>query len=324
MTNKTKDLWTRGLRNFAIFTLLLGTLSSCQEGGSTVESVKIDDRGRNITPFMTVFDVFLCKPANTAFVGAHRGTEQGSKWPENHLASLVELHKNGVLFAEIDVARLKDGTHILFHDGVWDKRTNRNGPVASTVWENANSILLKDTKGALTSFTPSRLEDVLIWAKDRMYLELDFKSSADEKHVIKLLTKHGMTEQVILIAYSKKQAIRLQSLAPKSMISVSLKKKGDIKAYDVLGLKSKFMAAWVGSYLDTSINKTLRDQQIPLLAASFFDTDDIAYRDKNLALYTPYRQKADLMVSDRAIFSSPHFKFTEKQNKIYQDCLRTK
>ena len=145
---------------------------------------------------------FKCLPDSAAILAAHRGTSKGKGLAENGKAGLEVLIDKGVMIAEIDVAKTKDGTHFLFHDGVWDDKSTGQGPVASSTWSKAQSYLLEDTEGRLTSETPISFENYLKLAKDKIYLEVDFKSSAKYEDVISLIRKHDMADKVILISVS--------------------------------------------------------------------------------------------------------------------------
>ena len=78
---------------------------------------------------------FKCLPDNAALLAAHRGTSRGRGLAENAKLGLEALIKNGTLIAEIDIAKTKDGTHLLFHDGVWDDESTGRGAIASTTWQ---------------------------------------------------------------------------------------------------------------------------------------------------------------------------------------------
>jgi hypothetical protein len=56
-------------------------------------------------------------------------------------------------------------------------------------------------------------------AKGHMYLEIDFKSSADPRAVIDAIRAADMTDQVLLIAYNPQQAALFERLAPEMLRS---------------------------------------------------------------------------------------------------------
>ena len=296
-----------------IFAINLGALSACQASTDTASSAKIDENSGVQIPFLPVFELFACKSDQSAFVAAHRGTHENSDYPENTLESLQALNAKGVPFAEVDVARLKDGTHILWHDGVWTRefRGVQSGaagnasvlkkPLATTTWDEAQTLLVKDTKGDITSYRPSALTDVLAWAKDKMYLEIDFKSSANQDAVIKAIKDAGMTQQVILISYSPEQALSLHRAAPTAALSVSIFKPGDIKALEARGIPTNVMTAWTGrGPLDETLAYALRAKNIPILAPSFYDLDDKLQKSGKFENYTEFAALPDLVVTDFA------------------------
>ena len=154
-----------------------------------------------------------CLSGTGPLIAAHRGRDKFSDRPENSIDSLARLKKSGFVIAEVDVARLKDGIHILHHDGVWDDTTTGKGIVASTDWKTAQTFLLKRRNGRPVSERLARLDQALSWAGGDFYLELDIKSSASPAAIIKAVKSAQMQNHVILIAYSAKQARELKTLA---------------------------------------------------------------------------------------------------------------
>lgn len=312
-------------------------LSSCQGGNTPSDMVNDDDRSRNnapivanITSYPSILDLFACKPAEKAFVAAHRGTHTGSEFPENALISLQALVKNNVPFAEIDVARLKDGTQITFHDGTWDRRTTGPNnvmalPLAGTTWEQSQKLLLKDTNGKITATRPSAFADVLSYAKDKIYLEIDFKSSASEAEVISTIKAAGMLDQVILIAYTTEQAQRLHKLAPTAALSVGIFKPADIKILEAAGIQTNIMTGWTGrSPLTKELATAMRTKNIPILAASFYDIDGQVKQSGDQNVYTEFAKLPDLIVSDAAFDAQQVLEITGESLLEMEACLKTR
>lgn len=161
-----------------------------------------------------------CLPREAAMIAAHRGTDE--RWrdqAENSIGALNKLIENGILIAEIDVAGLRDSTHITFHDGVWDDISTGKGPISRSRKSDLEKILLKSRKGGLTNDRPPEFKDMLRAAKGKIYLEVDFKSSANPDAVIQAIKKEGMGHQVMLIAYNQKQASQFARLAPEMLRS---------------------------------------------------------------------------------------------------------
>ncbi|RKQ69439.1 glycerophosphoryl diester phosphodiesterase family protein [Litorimonas taeanensis] len=196
-----------------------------------------------------LIDVLSCLPNNNTLIAAHRGTSRAWDIPENSLQGLNLLIEAGTLIAEIDVAGLKSGEQILYHDGVWDRKSTGKGPLASTTWDTAETYLLKSYAGTLSSERPPLLSTVLDLAKDKIFLEVDFKSSAKTDDVLRLIRERDMAGQVVLIAYTQERAKELQALAPEMLISAPGEDKGQ-------GLNPKTTLLWMGRNITSQMGKT--------------------------------------------------------------------
>lgn len=204
-------------------------------------------------------------------VAAHRATPEGN-YAENTLESIQALYEAGILVAEIDIARLKDGTHILFHDGIWDDDTTGKGIVASSTYEDSQKVLMKDRQGDLTTSRPPRLTDVLDWSKDRVFLELDFKSSADVDYVISEVIARDMMDQVVFIAYNDDQAADMARLAPEPIMSLTAYDLGKARTHqkDVYGE----VLIWTGyKGVDAGLVRGLNDMGLYAIHGTFGDQD---------------------------------------------------
>ena len=205
-----------------ISALFASGLASCKapiETDSKASSVEIQqtEKAARLPPIRKALS---CLPKDAAIIAAHRGTDE--RWKdiaENSLSGLNALIKNGSVMAEIDVAGLKDGTLITFHDGVWDEISTGKGPIASTRKDGLENILLKSRAGKLTAERPPLFSEMLNAAKGKMYIEVDFKSSADYRAVINAIHDADMADQVLLISYSARQSAQLERLAPEMLRS---------------------------------------------------------------------------------------------------------
>lgn len=232
-------------------------------------------------------------------ISAHRATARDWDYPENALGGIERFAKAGYLMVEIDVARLKDGTHILFHDGVWDKISTAKGPIARASGNDLAGILLRSRKGRLSDQRPALLEDYLKAAKDKLYLEIDFKSSADEAAVIKAVQEAGLGDHVILISYTKKQRERLKALAPTMLISsgAAYAKEGDL--------------VWIGKDITKPERRARNQRLIGRVGRPDAATD--------LALA---KGQAAILVTDDANLYMPITGLTRETKAQYTDCLK--
>ncbi|MEL6686791.1 MAG: glycerophosphodiester phosphodiesterase family protein [Pseudomonadota bacterium] len=151
-----------------------------------------------------------CLPDEAALVAAHRMTAEALNDPENSLSSLQRLIDHGTMMAEVDIASIADGTPILFHDGVWDEHASTTGPVVTTSPEKFERLRLKDKDGRVGGEPVPTLSDLLDVSKDRIYIELDLKSSANLGQVITLVRERDMVDQVLLIASTDAEAALFQ------------------------------------------------------------------------------------------------------------------
>lgn len=287
------------------FTAIICTalcLAACSDTQSSKPTQVNETTHKTLPP---IEDYISCLPKNTALMAAHRGTAKRSKHPENSMSALKALLDKGYLVAEIDVAGLKDGVHILFHDGVWDDKSTGKGPVASSTWRNVEKVLLQDTNGKPSSDRPVKFEDYLIAAKGKIYLEIDFKSSSKYETVIKLIRKHSMASHVILISYSEGQTKKLSRLAPEMMLSVNHN-----EALKQNQFKSGQLAAWIGYDINNSeLIQDLRKKNVPILARVKNDPNQ---RDAKVA---------DIIVTDNIFDVKPIFGLTRTNEFGLESCL---
>lgn len=216
------------------------TLTACKDNSAAKPSAPISASAEALPPLSQIMP---CLTENGPILALHRGRDKSKSAPENSLLALRDVFKAGYVMAEVDVAGLKDDTLILFHDGVWDDKTTGRGPVASSDYNQASQYLLT-TKRGVTSERIAKFDDVLRYAKGKLYLEIDFKSSANERDVIRAIKDTDMQGQVVLIGYSLKQARRLHSLLPEAMISAPIKSAGDLRQ---LGAPKAQVLAWGGT-----------------------------------------------------------------------------
>lgn len=254
---------------------------------------------------------FACLPEQAAFIAAHRGTSKNSPYPENSMSGLMALIERGYQFAEIDVAALQDRTHILYHDDNWDDHSSGIGSVNRTSTADFLNIKLKDTNGKLTEEHAPSLESILETAKDRIYLEIDFKPSAKYEAVITAIRDARMQSQVILISYSAGQASKLARLAPEMMVSISAKTDAEIKSYENAGVDSSKMAVWRGrSGVNSKLLETLRREGIPIL------------RQAPKSGPKKTTRVASVIVTDYAFNYDPIIGFSKASKLAYENCLK--
>ncbi len=296
------------MRNFKtpLAVTLAVLLSACSQSETQTSSsepkISTENTRKALPPLA---EYMSCLPQKTALVAAHRGTARNSDYPENSMSGLNVLIERGFLVSEIDVAGLKDGTHILYHDGVWDEKSTGKGPIASSTWDDASKLLLMDTKDKLSADRPVKFDDYLKAAKGKVYLEIDFKSSSKYETVLDLIRNNDMADDVILISYNEGQTRKLMRLAPEMMLSV-----GSNEALGQTRFKPGQIAAWVGYNVDNeSLIQNLRDKDIPILGR--------VRKDWNIQA----ADAADLLVTDDIFDHQPIAGLTANNKRELDACL---
>ncbi len=287
------------------FSLAIGTLlalSSCsQKATQPAPDFSAADMTVN-SEISSIKTAIACLPEESALIAAHRGVSENWDLPENSASGLQRLIDENYLVAEVDVASTKDGTLFLFHDGVWEDTSTGQGPVAASMAADLDKILLKSRKGTLASERPLTLDDALHLAKDKLYLEIDFKSSASETEVVQAIKEKEMGDQVILIAYTSEQAAKLQALAPNMVLSAPGQDEGR-------GLNSENTLLWMGRDISGVSNSTNTLGHIGMIG-----------RASETARPGPLR-KGKLLVTDFPDEFPPILGLTDEKLETYKSCL---
>ena len=193
-----------------------------------------------------LLDFFQYTPMRVPMVSHHRGGPIPG-YPENAIETMDHALKYGPGLMEVDVAQLKDGTLILMHDYTLDRTTTGTGKFKEVTWDYVKTLKLKDNDGALTEYKVPLLRDVLNWAKGRAILTLDIKRGTDFKKVVELVKETGAEDYTAAIAYTHKQAIAFNKMAPDMPITIGMMDKDDIKAIEESGIPSDRVIAWTGT-----------------------------------------------------------------------------
>ena len=197
--------------------LLLGACAEIAEPQPAPAPAATADNAA-LPPLRAMLD---CLPSDAAILAAHRGTGMGVGAPENSVSGLEALIAAGSLMAEIDLASIKDGTLISFHDGVWEEKTSGTGPVVATSADEFDRIRLRlEEGGTVGGERVPTFQDMLETAKGRIYLELDFKTSADIDRAVQMVRDAGMASHVVLIASSAEEAETLKGYGDEFVLSL--------------------------------------------------------------------------------------------------------
>lgn len=179
-------------------------------------------------------------------ISAHRGGPSPGL-PENAIPTMDAILTAIPAVMEVDVAQSPDGVLYLMHDRTLDRTTNGSGAITDVPWTAIENLFLMDEAGWQTPYRVPTLEDTLRWAKDRTVIQIDFKRTASFEDTIAMIRTEEMANQVILIAYSVGQAVRLHELAPEMLISFSISEPGDLTEVVGAGVPADRIVAFTGT-----------------------------------------------------------------------------
>jgi glycerophosphoryl diester phosphodiesterase len=140
--------------------------------------------------------------------------------PENTMASFREALGQGADMVELDVQLSADGHVVVLHDDWLDRTTDGHGPLAE------RTLAELKTLDAGSWFDPRfagepipTLEEVLVWARDRIPLLVELKYSAQpDPALIGVVVEHivaqQMTERVMVISFEHQALRRVKARAP--------------------------------------------------------------------------------------------------------------
>jgi len=119
-------------------------------------------------------------------IWAHRGYSAAA--PENTMAAFRAAETAGADGIELDIQLSRDGIPVVLHDETVDRTTDGRGEAANFTlrelrWLDAGSWFDPAFAGeALPS-----LEEVLLWAEDRLWLNLEIKAAAAGRAILEML-----------------------------------------------------------------------------------------------------------------------------------------
>ncbi|MEM7047709.1 MAG: glycerophosphodiester phosphodiesterase family protein [Pseudomonadota bacterium] len=147
---------------------------------------------------MRSFTDFITSNAHHAFIVAHRGAWHNA--PENSLAAIAHAIEHGYDIAEIDVQCSQDGILFLYHDDTMTRMTTQHEDPQTLCWHELQRIHLRARNGGtsqpLTDQRIVSLEEVLMIAKGKIFLDLDIKYPSLYAPTITMVHRCGMSEQV--------------------------------------------------------------------------------------------------------------------------------
>lgn len=146
---------------------------------------------------------------NYVFVVLHRADWRNH--PENSLSSIQSAIQMGGDMVEIDVAKTKDGVHVLSHDGKLDRVSDKQGRICDLTLAEVREARLKEGQGGkdakLTDERVPTLEEALEVCRGKILVNID-KFNGDPEGITAVIQKMGVARQVVLKGYGDYEYIK--------------------------------------------------------------------------------------------------------------------
>lgn len=165
-------------------------------------------------------------------ISAHRGGRYLPGYPENALETFQYLLDSIPAIIECDVNRSADSVLLLLHDASLDRTTTGTGLVKNKPWETIKSLQLKDDFGKVTAFRLPLLTEVLDWSvENKAFLTLDVKRGVPFELVVDAVRRAGAEQNIAIITYNFEDALKVYTLDPSLMLSVSVRNEEELQRY---------------------------------------------------------------------------------------------
>lgn len=128
---------------------------------------------------------------------SHRGDWRNT--PENSIRAIQNCIDLGVNMVEIDIKKTKDNELILLHDKTLDRTTTGKGLPQDYTLAEIKQMRLRNGAGVATSHQIPTLEEAMIVAKGKIWVNIDKEYDYFDL-VEKVLEKTGTTQQVLIKA----------------------------------------------------------------------------------------------------------------------------
>lgn len=143
------------------------------------------------------------------WIMSHRGNTSNDRIPENSMAAIETCLANleSIDMIEIDPRLTKDGVMVLMHDETVNRTTNGTGKVSELTYNQIKQLKLKLVDGTVTEHSVPTLQDVMLKARGKIFLNLDFIDKVSPKDIYDLVRSNGMLDRVLFTVGTKKDVL---------------------------------------------------------------------------------------------------------------------
>lgn len=161
---------------------------------------------------------FLASPVDRPLVCAHRGDNVNA--PENTMPAFELAFSENLPWIELDVHQTSDGVIVCSHDSNLKRVTGQDVLIREHTYDEVAQCEMGEwMPGAYEHVQAPKLEDVLNAARDNgVSVQVELKGSEGDKdfeeHVLDVINKTGMHDNVMVIGQDAKRMMRVAELDP--------------------------------------------------------------------------------------------------------------
>lgn len=153
------------------------------------------------------------------WVMAHRAHTSDPSIPENSIPAVNAAVAAGADVLETDTHITRDGVVVICHDQKVDATTDRKGDITKMTLAEIKACRLKDRNKKVTDETMPTLEEFLLTARDRAYVNIDYSPrTASAEQVMEIVEKLGMVQQVFLYCNAASKVEEVLLLNPEANV----------------------------------------------------------------------------------------------------------
>lgn len=236
----------------------------------------------------------------SVLISGHRGA-RGIGVAENSLNTFREITKEMPVFFEIDPRLTKDSVIVLLHDETLDRTTTGTGKLSDYTWDELQAFNLKDIGGEITPDKIPKLEDALLWSKDRTILNLD-KKDVPMEMIVELIRKHDAEMFIMLTVHTGAQARYYYDRFPGIMLSAFVRNDKEFEDMSISGVPWENIIAYVGPSINEknkAIVEKLHQKNVKCMISVAPTHDRLDNREDRINAYRgEINNKPDIIESD--------------------------
>lgn len=236
------------LLNFILMSFVALFLAAFTDEPPTSQDKAETKRYTIEVPAGGIKEFFHWKADKRPLISAHRGGPMAG-FPENALETFDNATKYAPMVIEMDMALTADGIIVLMHDETFDRTTTCNGQILSIAYQELLKCVLVDNDGKITTFKVPTLKDTLLWAREKVVLNLDFKKSVSYARVVEMVRATNSVDNVVMVSRNLAQAQAMHRAGPELMLSVPIYNAAMLTKVKASGLPLDQVIAWVGTRL---------------------------------------------------------------------------